>query len=43
MLRYVETPLQRAKYLIIVTLTLQIYNSNDVFLVKNVKPTMQNQ
>ena len=42
MLRYVETPLQRAKYLIIVTLTLQIY-SNDVFLVKNVKPTMQNQ
>ena len=40
-LRYVEKPLQRAKHFIIVTLTFQIYYSNDVFQLK--WSTMQNQ
>ena len=34
MLRFVEKPLQRAKHLIIVTLTFQIYCSNGIYLVK---------
>ena len=44
MLKYVEKPLQRAKHLIAVALTFQIYCSNDFFLVKminNAKPTSQ--
>ena len=46
MLGYVEMPLQRVKDLIIVTLTYEIYCSNDIYLVKminNEKSTWQNQ